>query len=431
LTENNFLTVSLHTLSINLKLSCDARLRQASQLNFKIIPEEGAMKIIRFETFLANSGLRNYLFIRLTTDTGLTGIGEASLEWQEKTVETLCHEWVAERLIGCDPFDIEAVIGGLIRDQYQGGATILTAISGVEVAMWDLIGKACGQPVYKLLGGRCHERIPAYANGWYGGARTPKEYAEKARDVVQRGYRALKFDPFGTAWKELAPEQSETALGIVAAVREAVGAKIGLMIEFHGRFSAGCALELIRKLEPYHPTWCEEPVTPDSIDLLLEVKKRTSLPVAAGERLYTLPDFNRLLSLRAVDVVQMDISHCGGLTISKKIAAMAAVQDITVSPHCSVGPVALAACLHFDVSTPNFIIQEAFGEFDVPWRDQLVRGWNPVKNGEFFLSDQPGLGLELDEEEIARHPYVKNSFPSLWDRAWQEKFTQSTHRDKK
>jgi len=382
------------------------------------------MKIVRFETFLANSGLRNYLFIRLTTDTGLTGIGEASLEWQEKTVETICHEWLAERMIGRDPFDIEATIGGLIRDQYQGGATILTAISGAEVAMWDIIGKACKQPVYKLLGGRCHQRLPAYANGWYGGARTPKDYAEKAKEAVGRGYKALKFDPFGTAWKELAPEQSEEAVGLVAAVREAVGPGVGLMIEFHGRLSVGSALEMMDRLVPFHPVWCEEPVSPDSTDLLLEVKKRARLPVASGERLYLLADFSRLLSLRAVDVVQMDISHCGGLWISKKIAALAAIQDIRVSPHCSVGPVALAACLHLDLSSPNFMIQEAFAEFDIPWRNRLVRGWNPLQNGEFTLQDVPGLGLELDEEEIARHPYVKNSFPSLWEGEWLEKFTR-------
>ncbi len=382
------------------------------------------MKIVRFETFLANSGLRNYLFIRLTTDTGLTGIGEASLEWQEKTVETICHEWLAERMIGRDPFDIEATIGGLIRDQYQGGATILTAISGAEVAMWDIIGKACQQPVYKLLGGRCHRRLPAYANGWYGGARTPKDYAEKAQEAVGRGYRALKFDPFGTAWKDLSPEQSEEAIGLVAAVREAVGPGVGLMIEFHGRLSVGSALEMMDRLAPFHPVWCEEPVSPDSTDLLLEVKKRARLTVAAGERLYLLADFSRLLSLCAVDVVQMDISHCGGLWISKKIAALAAIQDIRVSPHCSVGPVALAACLHFDLSTPNFMVQEAFAEFDIPWRNRLVRGWNPLQNGEFFLRDVPGLGLELDEEEIARHPYVKNSFPSLWEGEWLEKFTR-------
>src|SRR6476469_2308811 len=139
------------------------------------------MKIAKLETFLTSAGLRNYLFLRLTTDTGLTGLGEASLEWQEKTVETLVHEWLEDRVIGVDPFDVECLIGGLIRDQYQGGSTVLTAISGVEVACWDLIGKACNQPVYRLLGGRCHARLTAYANGWYGGSKTPEDYVERAK----------------------------------------------------------------------------------------------------------------------------------------------------------------------------------------------------------------------------------------------------------
>src|SRR5207248_7296089 len=176
------------------------------------------MKITGLETFLANAGLRDYLFLRLRTDSGLTGVGEASLEWQERSVQTLVHEWVEPRLLGRDPFDVESVIGGMVRDQYQGGPTVLTAISGAEIALWDLIGKACGQPVYKLLGGRCHGRIPAYANGWYGAARTPAEYAEKARAAVARGYRALKFDPFGTAWKELSPDEEGEAVARVEAV---------------------------------------------------------------------------------------------------------------------------------------------------------------------------------------------------------------------
>src|SRR5215210_7228348 len=161
------------------------------------------MKITGFETLMANAGLRNYPFVRLTTDTGLTGIGEATLEWQEMSVKTLLHEWVEGRVLGRDPFDVEAVVGGMIRDQYQGGSTVMTAISGVEIAFWDLIGKACGQPVYRLLGGRARERLPSYANGWYGGARTPEEYAAKACEVVARGYPGMKFDPFGTAWKEM------------------------------------------------------------------------------------------------------------------------------------------------------------------------------------------------------------------------------------
>jgi galactonate dehydratase len=383
------------------------------------------MKITRFETFLTNAGLRNYLFLRLTTDTGLTGIGEASLEWQEKTVQTLAHEWVEGRVLGRDPFDIEVVIGNMVRDQYQGGATVMTAISGVEIALWDIIGKACRQPVYRLLGGRYHCRLPAYANGWYGGAHTPREYADRAREVVVRGYRALKFDPFGTAWKTLSAAESEAALATVAAVREAVGPEVGLMIEFHGRLSAGSAVAMIRQLQRFAPMWCEEPVAPECLDLLAEVKRQSASPIAAGERLYTLAEFYRLTSLRAVDVVQMDIAHCGGISAAKKVAALAAVQDLRVAPHCSIGPVALAACLHFDVSTPNFLIQEAFGEFDVPWRNRLVRGWNPLHSGAFELTDEPGLGLELDEAAIAEHPYVPNAFPSLWDADWLTHFTQS------
>ncbi|HVX15846.1 MAG TPA: mandelate racemase/muconate lactonizing enzyme family protein [Pirellulales bacterium] len=383
------------------------------------------MKINRFETFLANAGLRNYLFLRLTTDTGIWGIGEASLEWQEKTVETLCHEWVEGRILGRDPFDIEKVVGGMVRDQYQGGATVMTAISGVELALWDIIGKSCGQPVYRLLGGRYHANIATYANGWYGGAKTPGEYAERARDAVGRGYGALKFDPFGVAWKDLSGTESEQAVDCVAAVREAVGPHVGLMIEFHGRLSATSAVAMIDKLNGFCPLWCEEPVAPECIELLAEVKRQTGATIAAGERLYTLADFYRLVSHRAADVVQMDIAHCGGLATAKKIAAMAAVQDLRVAPHCSVGPVALAAALHFDVSTPNFMIQESFAEFDVPWRRELVCGWNPVRNGQLVLTDAPGLGLDLDEAAIAAHPYVAQPFPSLWDDGWLTDFTQN------
>jgi galactonate dehydratase len=383
------------------------------------------MKITRFETFLANAGLRNYLFLRLHTDTGLTGIGEASLEWQEKTVQTLAHEWVEGRVLGRDPFDIEAVIGGMIRDQYQGGATIMTAISGVEIALWDLVGKACGQPVYKLLGGRCHRHLPAYANGWYGGARTPADYAERAREAVARGYRGLKFDPFGTAWKDLSQDEYVRVMDLVAAVRDAVGPRVGLMIECHGRLAADTAVAIITELERFSPAWCEEPVQPECIELLAEVKRRVRCPLAAGERLYTLADFQRLIAARAVDVVQMDVAHCGGILTSKKVAALAAVQDLRVAPHCSVGPIALAACLHFDLSTPNFMVQEAFAEFDVPWRSALVSGWNPIRNGEFVLADEPGLGLALNEDAIAEHPYVPNAFPSLWDEDWLTNFTQT------
>lgn len=386
------------------------------------------MKIVSLETFLTNAKLRNYLFIRLTTDSGLVGIGEASLEWQEKTVQTLVHEWVEDRIIGEDPFDIEKVIGDMVRDQYQGGSTVMTAISGVEIAMWDIIGKACGQPVYRLLGGRCHDCLPAYANGWYGGAVTPEQHADRALEVIKRGYKALKVDPFGTAWLNMNRDEMAKSEAIIAAIRGAVGDDVEIMIEVHGRLSGTCAVEMGKTLEKYRPAWYEEPVSPYNIDLLKEVKDAISIPIAAGERLYNLDEFARLTCTRAADVVQMDIAHCGGLLASKKIAAMAEAQGITVAPHCSVGPVSLCAAMHFDWSTPNAAIQENFSEYDVPWRSDLVYGWNPVCRGEFDLPEGPGLGIELNVEECVRHPYKKNSFPSLWDKRWLQKFTPSQDR---
>jgi galactonate dehydratase len=381
------------------------------------------MKINRLETFLANAGLRNYLFIRLVTDTGLAGVGEASLEWQERAVEALLNDWVESRVVGRDPFDIEQVVGGMVRDQYQGGSTVMTAISGVEIAMWDLIGKACGQPVHRLIGGRAHETIYAYANGWYGGCRTPLEFATRAGAVVARGYKALKFDPFTTAWKTLHSDEENAAIEIIEEVAKAVGPKIGLMIEFHGRLAVGDAIRFIRRLTPYNIVWCEEPVAPENLDLLKEVKAASAHPISAGERLYALADFARLTAMRACDVVQMDIAHCGGLWASKKIAAFAASKDMAVSPHCSIGPVAFAAAIHFAYSTPNMLLQESFAEFDVDWRDALVGGWNPLRGGALAAPERPGLGLDIDEAIIALHPYRAQSFPSLWDSTWVEDFT--------
>jgi len=381
------------------------------------------MKIVRLETFMANAGLRNYLFVRLTTDTGLTGIGEASLEWQEKAVEVILNEWVASRIIGSDPFDVEQVVGDMTRDQYQGGSTVMTAISSAEIAMWDIIGKACGQPVYRLLGGRARKSVPVYANGWYGGCRTPAEFAARAASVAARGYTALKFDPFTTAWKHLTREEEDAAVAIVEAVARSVGPRVGLMIEIHGRLAAGDSLRFMRRLTAFNILWCEEPVVPESLDLLKSVKEAAPLPISAGERLYTLSDFARLAALRACDVVQMDIAHCGGLAASKKVAAFSAVQDMQVSPHCSIGPVAFAAAIHFAWSTPNMTLLESFAEFDVDWRNALVGGWNPLDRATARLPDAPGLGIELDEAAIAAHPYKALSFPSLWDQTWTDEFT--------
>jgi galactonate dehydratase len=383
------------------------------------------MRIVKLETFLTSAGLRNYLFVRLTADNGLTGLGEASLEWQEKTIETLIHEWVEDRVLGVDPGDVEKIAAELIRDQYQGGPTVLTAISGVEVALWDLVGKAEGRPVYELLGGQARGRLPAYANGWYGNSRTPAEYAQRAGEVAARGYRALKFDPFGTAWQEMSAAEMDEAEARVAAVRQTVGPDVEIFIEVHGRLSGAAALAMGRRLEKHRPGFYEEPVSPYDLDLLKEVKAALPFPIAAGERLYMIEEFARLTALRAVDIAQPDLCHCGGLAVGKKMAALAQAQGILVAPHVSVGPVALAAALHFGWATPNVYMQENFSEYDVPWRSELVCGWDLISRGEFRLPTGPGLGIELNPAACAAHPYRKNSFPSLWDKKWLEQFTQN------
>ncbi|MEK9764331.1 MAG: mandelate racemase/muconate lactonizing enzyme family protein, partial [Deltaproteobacteria bacterium] len=363
------------------------------------------MKITKAESFLANAGLRNYLFVRITADNGLYGIGEASLEWQEKAVESLLNEWVFGKILGKDPTEIEKITSDLIRDQYQGGATILTAISSVEIALWDLLGKSCGLPVFKLLGGAYHSELLAYANGWYGGAKSPEGYALMAREVVKRGYSFMKFDPLGTAWQTMDLSQREFVVAVFAKVREAVGPRIGLILEIHGRLSTWSAIELIRDLKHYDPFWCEEPVPPEKMEACAEVRHQVTTRISAGERWYQLMEHARAFEMGACDIVQPDIAHCGGLLMAKKIAALGSVRDITVCPHVSIGPVALAAALHFDISTSNFYLQETFSDFDVPWRDDLVGGWNPLRNGRFELSDQPGLGLDLNLDAIMSHPY--------------------------
>jgi galactonate dehydratase len=331
---------------------------------------------------------------------------------------------VKSRILGRDPFEVEAIAASMIRDQFQGGVTAMTAIGGVEMALWDIIGKSCGQPVYRLLGGRCHERIPAYASGWDGGAIEPHEFAQMAREAVERGYRALEFDPFGASVEDPSRNESEAAIANVAAVREAVGPAIELMIEFHGNLSTASARETILALEPLAPAWCEPPAVAEKLDLLAQLKRSVNAPIAAGKRFHTHVEFQRLTALAAADFVQINLPHCGGLLASKKLAALVAEQGLRVAVPCSVGPVALAACLHFNMCTPNFQIQEALAEFDVPWRNDLVRGCPPIQNGEFVLSEEPGLGLTLDDRAIAQHPYVANAVPTMLDREWLDQFNQ-------
>jgi galactonate dehydratase len=382
------------------------------------------MRITDVKKFFINAGLRNWLLVKLETDEGITGYGEASLEWQETAVDAFIDEFIVKRVKGANPFEIEKLFMMLYRGQYEGGAVAMTAISSVEIACWDIIGKYVGQPIYNLLGGKCADPMRAYANGWYGGEMKPSTIAEQAKKVISMGYTVLKFDPFGVAWKEMTRKEMLNSIDMVAAVRDAVGTDVDILIEGHGRLSFNAALDYAQEIERYRPLWFEEPICPENIGLLSEFRSKCTIRIAAGERLYTFYDFARLIQTHAVDVIQFDVAHCGGILAAKKIAAMAYPQDILVAPHCSIGPVATAATLQVGVTLPNLLIQEAFHEFDVPWRSNVVKGWNPVHKGMIQVPDKPGLGIEVDEAVAKEHRFKANAFPSLWEEQWYEEFSQ-------
>ena len=306
------------------------------------------MRITDVETHVLGDNWRNIVFVRVLTDEGLYGIGEATIQNRDEAVVAYLHGAKKRHIIGSDPFNIEDLWLRMYRDDFwRGGPIANTALSAVEIACWDIVGKALDTPVYRLLGGRCHERLKAYANGWYTGDRTPEDFAQRAKTVVRKGYRALKVDPFGAGTYEMEAEDKRESIELVEAIRDAVGPDVEIFIEMHGRFSPATAIEIARELEPFKPGWVEEPVPPEDHDALERAARDIHVPVATGERLFTRYEYARFFARNVVDIIQPDIIHAGGIMELKKIAAMADAHYVMVAPHCSNGPVCTAASVHF------------------------------------------------------------------------------------
>jgi galactonate dehydratase len=378
------------------------------------------MRIEDFRTFVVHDGYRTFVFLKLYTEDGLAGVGEGTVEWNELAVEA-CLRQTCARIRGADPFDTEALGERLYRDGYWRNDLIITsAISAIDQACWDLTGKRLGVPVHALLGGRRRGRLRAYANAWYWGCETPEQFAAAAAKVVAEGYTALKWDPFGDADTTLGQPAMRAAVEQVAAVREAVGPDVDLGIEVHGRLAPAWAIEMARRLEPFHPLFYEEPVPVEDVEALVRVARAIRIPVATGERLPTKFGFQDLLRRRAVDIVQPDLCHAGGLTEVKKIAAMAEAAYVQVAPHNASGPVGTAAAVQLDASIPNFLIQEYFVA-QAPWIEEVVEGGPRVADGEIVVPDRPGLGVELHEEAALAHPFQEYwGGKTLWSRGWQK-----------
>ncbi|HEX7009185.1 MAG TPA: mandelate racemase/muconate lactonizing enzyme family protein, partial [Phycisphaeraceae bacterium] len=339
-----------------------------------------------------------------------------------RSTEAAVHE-LKRFLIGVDPFDTEQIVLHLTRDVYSDGGQIhRCAVAAIEIACLDIKGQALGVPVYQLLGGRVRDRVHAYANGWYRCDRTPEAFAQAAQQVVSRGYRALKFDPFGAAHLAMPKPEEDLSIAIVAAVREAVGPEVELMIEAHCRFSVGSAIKIGRRLEPFGITWYEEPCPHHRIQDTIEVARAVPVPVASGESLHSKEAFLDLISHRVVAVYQPEPLNLGGLTIARQVCAMAEAAGGVVAPHNAQGPISTLACLHLAASCPNLLIQEFFSDFNMPWERRLV-DWHPVldADGMLPLPQRPGLGARLNLDEAARHPARESGLLSLFREGWQRR----------
>ncbi len=362
------------------------------------------MTVTDVKTFAVDCFRTNWVFVKVYTDEGITGVGEATLEYKEKALLGAV-EHIREYLIGKDPRRIEQHFHDIYRDAYwRGGAVLMSALSAVETALWDILGKSLGVPVYQLLGGNLRDKVRIYVNGWFAGAKTPEEFADKAKLAVARGVTAMKWDPFGKNYLEISNRELDTALRCVAAVRQAVGDEVDLLIEGHGRFNVPTGIKIARELEPFKPTFFEEPTPPDNLEALRAVRDKSPVPIAAGERLYTLKSYKDLFEMRAADYIQPDISHAGGIMELKKIAAVAEAYYIPFAPHNPSGPVANAATLQLAACCPNFSILEIMYS-DVTWRREVTDECLTYEDGYIHIPDKPGLGIDIDETACLAHPY--------------------------
>ena len=360
------------------------------------------MKIERIETICVDANSRNWVFVKISTDEGVTGFGDASIEGRTATVAAAVGE-MARYLTGKNPFQIERHYQHIYRGQFwRGGPILMSALSGIEQALWDIVGKRLDQPVYNLMGGAVRDKVRLYANGWMGGTKSIEEAAKRAQWVVSKGIKAIKLPGFGLT--EVSGKTSyQWGVDCTRAVRAAVGPDVELMVDMHGRATPADATAVAREYAKLNIYFFEEPVPPENVGSLLEVKQQSGLRIATGERLFTRFGFREVLERRAADILQPDLCHCGGIMEAKKIAAMAEVYNVLVSPHNPNSPLSTAACVQFATCTHNFDMLEYMVE-DVPWREQLFPDAFRIEDGYIIPSGKPGLGIELNEEVARAHP---------------------------
>jgi galactonate dehydratase len=372
------------------------------------------MKITSYELFMVPP---RWLFLKIETDEGITGWGEPVIEGRAATVKTAVDE-LMEYLIGKDPMNIEDHWNVMYRcGFYRGGPILMSAIAGIDQALWDIKGKYFKAPVYQLLGGKARDLMRVYS--WIGGDR-PSEVGKAAKDIAEKGFTAVKMNATAELQYVDTYEKIDEAIKRIAAVRDAVGPNVGIGIDFHGRVHKPMAKILAKELEVYHPMFIEEPVLAENNESLREIANHVSIPIATGERMFSRWHFKQLLIDGYADIIQPDLSHAGGITECKKIISMAEAFDVAAAPHCPLGPIALAACLQVDATCHNAFIQEqSLGIHYNQGSDLLdyLTDNNVFKydNGYVKIPDEPGLGIVINEDHVRKMAAIGHNWRNpLW-----------------
>jgi len=380
------------------------------------------MKITRIETYTVSAGWKNWLFLKVCTDTDYYGIGEATINGFIKTTEAAIHE-LEHFVIGRDPREITSIARKIISTIQDAGHIHRLAMAAVEVACWDILGKSLGAPIYQLLGGKVRDSIPGYANGWYRAERTPENFVKAAEMVVKKGFHALKLDPFGLSRNFMGEDELQEAYDILKAIRQRFGSKLKIMIDVHCRFTPSEAIRVARRMEDLDLFWWEEPTTAERECLSNEVAMQSPVRVATGEQFDKIGKFFTLAEGGGISIWQPEPMSLGGIMNTLAVAHIAEANGAWIAPHQSGGPVATAVCLQLAACIPNFLIQEHFDAFNEPWTKDLVT-WTPTidsRNGHLSFPTEPGLGIDLNLDLVREHPYDPSAYLDTTQKGWEKR----------
>ena len=381
-------------------------------------------KVTDVRTYIVRNPWKKWVFLELVTADGSIGTGEATVFSGQFSVQERLKD-LGDLIIGANPFNIESFLNRWMLRTFNRSKDMvsISLMSGIECAAWDLLGKSYGAPVYTFLGGKFRDKIPVYANGWYTSATSIEDWGKLAKQAVKKGYKTLKFDPFGAGSGFLDNEEYTKAMAIVESVQNSVGEKIELLIEGHGRFNRSTAMKIAKYLERYENIgWFEEPVIPEDIEGMAVISKTTKIPIAAGERFITRFDFARPFELGAISVAQPDIINTGGILETKKIAAMAEAHNIGIAPHQAEGPINTFITAQLDATVPNLKIQEMFDEFAYPdWAWDIVDNKPRIESGYEIISDKPGIGINIKEKVKDYLANEKNKDFNLFSEGWEKR----------